>query len=70
MKDETESHMITHNGLQIDVKILRRGGVYIPLSYLVYKGNQAINHRLSDAFIKKIEEILKDYCDNMNIEIN
>lgn len=70
MEDITENHVVTHNGLQIDVKILRRGGVYIPLSYDVYKGNQCINHRLSDTMIKKIEGILSDYCYEMNQDIN
>lgn len=70
MKDDTETHMVTHNGLQIEVTILKRGGYYVPLNYVVYKGNQAINHRLSDTFIKKIEDILADYCTEMNLKLH
>jgi hypothetical protein len=65
-----ESHVVEHNGLKINVQIINRGGVYVPLSYIVYKGAQAINHRLSDSFIKKIEEILRDYCYNMNADFH
>lgn len=70
MQELMEEHVINHNGLSIDVKILRRGGVYVPMSFIVYKGSQAINHRLSDKMVQNIEGIIADYCDNLNRDIN
>lgn len=65
-KDTIETHNITHNGLLIEVKILKRGGIYISLSFDVFRGNQNINHRLSDAWNNKIEKIISEYTYEMN----